>query len=131
MALCVTASVIVCGVWCVWVGADCQCRCYSLLARQIGKMLNGREPIVKGAPEILNKYVGQSEENVRNLFVDAEKEQAEKGDDSELHVIVLDEIDAICKSRGSVQSGTGVNDSVVNQLLAKIDGVCIAKHSIP
>ena len=86
-------------------------------------MLNGREPIVKGAPEILNKYVGQSEENVRNLFVEAEKEQAEKGDDSELHVIVLDEIDAICKARGSVQSGTGVNDSVVNQLLAKIDGV--------
>jgi len=35
----------------------------------------------------------------------------------------MDEIDAICKQRGSSQSGTGVNDSVVNQLLSKIDGV--------
>ena len=33
------------------------------------------------------------------------------------------EMDAICKSRGSVKDGTGVSDSVVNQLLSKIDGV--------
>ena len=31
--------------------------------------------------------------------------------------------DAICKSRGSVRDGTGVSDSIVNQLLSKIDGV--------
>jgi len=41
-----------------------------------------------------------------------------------LHVIILDEIDAICRSRGSTgNSGTGVNESVVNQLLSKMDGV--------
>ena len=33
------------------------------------------------------------------------------------------QIDAICKSRGSVSNSTGVNDSIVNQLLSKIDGV--------
>lgn len=54
---------------------------------------------------------------------DAETEQAQKGDASELHVIIFDEIDAICKQRGSVSSGSGVHDTVVNQLLTKIDGV--------
>ncbi len=38
-------------------------------------------------------------------------------------MIIFDEIDAICKQRGSVQSGSGVHDTVVNQLLTKIDGV--------
>lgn len=46
----------------------------TLIARQIGKMLNAREPKVVNGPEILNKYVGASEENVRKLFEDAEKE---------------------------------------------------------
>jgi len=46
----------------------------TLMARQIGKMLNAREPIIVNGPEILNKYVGQSEENVRKLFAEAEKE---------------------------------------------------------
>ena len=40
-----------------------------------------------------------------------------------LHIIILDEMDAICKKRGSNRDGTGVSDSVVNQLLSKIDGV--------
>jgi vesicle-fusing ATPase len=46
----------------------------TLMARQIGKMLNAREPKIVNGPEILNKYVGQSEENIRKLFEDAEKE---------------------------------------------------------
>jgi vesicle-fusing ATPase len=40
-----------------------------------------------------------------------------------LHIIIFDEIDAICKSRGSSRDSTGVSDSIVNQLLSKIDGV--------
>ncbi|DBB18339.1 hypothetical protein WJX82_004385 [Trebouxia sp. C0006] len=95
----------------------------TLIARQIGKMLNGKEPKVVNGPEILNKYVGASEENVRKLFEEAEADQAAHGEASELHVIIFDEIDAICKSRGSVNSGAGVHDTVVNQLLTKIDGV--------
>ncbi|RHZ57043.1 hypothetical protein Glove_395g6 [Diversispora epigaea] len=95
----------------------------TLMARQIGKMLNAREPKIVNGPEILNKYVGQSEENVRKLFADAEKEYKAKGEDSGLHIIIFDELDAICKQRGGRSDGTGVGDNVVNQLLAKLDGV--------
>ena len=46
----------------------------TLMARQIGKMLNAREPKIVNGPEILNKYVGASEENIRKLFAEAEAE---------------------------------------------------------
>lgn len=95
----------------------------TLIARQIGKVLNAREPKIVNGPEILNKYVGGSEEKVRELFAEAEKEQLEMGDQSMLHIVILDEMDAICKQRGSNRSDSGVSDSVVNQLLSKIDGV--------
>uniref|UniRef100_M1CWU5 Vesicle-fusing ATPase n=1 Tax=Solanum tuberosum TaxID=4113 RepID=M1CWU5_SOLTU len=95
----------------------------TLMARQIGKMLNGKEPKIVNGPEVLSKFVGETEKNVRDLFADAEQDQKTKGDQSELHVIIFDEIDAICKSRGSTRDGTGVHDSIVNQLLTKIDGV--------
>jgi len=96
----------------------------TLIARRIGKMLNAREPKVINGPEVLNKYVGQSEENIRKLFADAEKEYKEKGEESGLHIIIFDELDAVCKQRGSgAGGGTGVGDSVVNQLLSKLDGV--------
>ncbi|XP_071907411.1 vesicle-fusing ATPase [Coffea arabica] len=95
----------------------------TLMARQIGKMLNGKEPKIVNGPEVLSKFVGETEKNVRDLFADAEQDQRTKGDQSDLHVIIFDEIDAICKSRGSTRDGTGVHDSIVNQLLTKIDGV--------
>ncbi|XP_068119504.1 vesicle-fusing ATPase isoform X2 [Hyperolius riggenbachi] len=95
----------------------------TLMARQIGKMLNAREPKIVNGPEILNKYVGESEANIRKLFADAEEEQRRLGANSGLHIIIFDEIDAICKQRGSMAGSTGVHDTVVNQLLSKIDGV--------
>ncbi|KAG4142471.1 hypothetical protein ERO13_D06G131800v2 [Gossypium hirsutum] len=95
----------------------------TLMARQIGKMLNGKEPKIVNGPEVLSKFVGETEKNVRDLFADAENDQRTRGDESDLHVIIFDEIDAICKSRGSTRDGTGVHDSIVNQLLTKIDGV--------
>ncbi|QPG77333.1 hypothetical protein FOA43_004742 [Brettanomyces nanus] len=95
----------------------------TLIARQIGKMLNAREPKIVNGPEILSKYVGSSEENIRNLFKDAETEYKQKGDSSSLHIIIFDELDSIFKQRGSRGDGTGVADNVVNQLLAKMDGV--------
>ncbi|KAI7877416.1 AAA-domain-containing protein [Lichtheimia hyalospora FSU 10163] len=95
----------------------------TLIARQIGKMLNAQEPKVVSGPEVLSKFVGQSEENVRKLFADAEAEYKSKGEESNLHIIIFDELDAICKQRGSRGDSTGVGDSVVNQLLAKMDGV--------
>ncbi|BAT73737.1 Vesicle-fusing ATPase [Vigna angularis] len=95
----------------------------TLMARQIGKILNGKEPKIVNGPEVLSKFVGETEKNVRDLFADAEQDQRTRGDESDLHVIIFDEIDAICKSRGSTRDGTGVHDSIVNQLLTKIDGV--------
>merc|ERR1719203_2589508 len=95
----------------------------TLIARQLAKFLKAAEPKIVNGPEILNKYVGAAEENIRNLFADAEKEQKQQGENSQLHVVIFDEIDSICKSRGSKSDSTGVHDSIVNQLLSKIDGV--------
>ncbi|ESN92582.1 hypothetical protein HELRODRAFT_189514 [Helobdella robusta] len=95
----------------------------TLMARQIGKMLNAREPKIINGPQILDKYVGESEANIRKLFAEAEEEEKRMGINSGLHIIIFDEIDAICKARGSVAGSTAVHDTVVNQLLSKIDGV--------
>ncbi|KAG7342232.1 ATPase AAA [Nitzschia inconspicua] len=96
----------------------------TLLARELSEMLGSREPQIVNGPEILDKFVGEAEKNVRALFEPAELEYAQLGDDSALHVIILDELDAIARRRGSVTGDTtGVRDSVVNQLLAKMDGV--------
>ena len=45
------------------------------MARQIGTMLNAREPKIVNGPQILDKYVGESEANIRRLFAEAEEEE--------------------------------------------------------
>ena len=65
---------------------------------------------------------------MRRVFPDhdplnARLQYKEKGDESGLHIIIFDELDAVFKQRGSTNSGTGVGDTVVNQLLSKMDGV--------
>ncbi len=47
----------------------------TLMARQIGQMLNSREPKIVNGPQILDKYVGESEANIRKLFAEAEEEE--------------------------------------------------------
>ena len=82
------------------------------MARQIGQMLNAREPKIVNGPEILDKYVGESEAKVRALFAEAEEEEKRCGVNSGLHIIILDELDAICKQRGSAGAGSsGLYDS--------------------
>jgi SpoVK/Ycf46/Vps4 family AAA+-type ATPase len=49
------------------------CAVYAF--RQIGKMLNAREPKIINGPQILDKYVGESEANIRKLFAEAEEEE--------------------------------------------------------
>lgn len=56
-----------------------------------------RKPIVINGPELLSKYVGQAEENLRETFRPAEEDQAENGEDADLHIIIFDEIDALMK----------------------------------
>jgi vesicle-fusing ATPase len=75
----------------------------TLIARQIARILDvddGNIKIVNG-PEVLSKMIGESEENVRKQFADAEAEQKAKGDDSSLHIIIFDEMDSIMKIRGA------------------------------
>ena len=43
------------------------------------------------------------------------------GINSALHIIIFDELDAICRQRGTLSGSTGVHDTVVNQLLAKVN----------
>ena len=95
----------------------------TLMARTLANALNCKEFKVVNGPEFFDKYVGESERKIRELFKEAKKDQEENGDDAGLHVIVFDEIDALCRARGTINSGTGVHDGVVNQLLTEIDGV--------
>lgn len=96
----------------------------TLIARQIARVLDVDEKNIKivNGPEVLSKMIGESEENIRKQFADAEEEYKREGDNSSLHIIIFDEMDSIMKVRGS-SDNLGVGDNIVNQLLAKIDGV--------
>lgn len=94
----------------------------TLIARQIANILNAKIKIVNG-PEIFNQWVGNSEENIRNLFKEAEEDYEKNKDNASIHIIIFDEIDSICGKRQSVDSGSKVAERVVNQLLTKIDGL--------
>ena len=89
----------------------------TLVARAAAAAAGLRLISVKG-PELLNKYIGQSEAGVRNLFARASAAAP--------CVLFFDEFDAIAPRRG--HDNTGVTDRVVNQLLTELDGVqvCLA-----
>lgn len=95
----------------------------TLLARRLSQLLKTTKLQVISGPEVFSKWMGESEGNVRKLFQNAEKEWAEKGERSDLHVILIDEIDAMVGKRSSESSCSRSYNSVVNQLLAKMDGV--------
>lgn len=92
----------------------------TLIARNIAKLFGSKTKIVNG-PEIFDKWFGNSEEKIRELFVDAEQEYAEKGNKSDIHCIIFDEFDSIASKRDGGQGE--MKSSIVNQLLCKIDGV--------
>ena len=116
----------------------------TLLARELGAALGAdddRVAVVNG-PELLDKFVGVAEARVRGLFAPAAEEWARyrlKTDGGafarrdalgrgnvvpKLNVVVFDEIDAVCRERGSLSGDTtGVRDGVTAQLLACLDGV--------
>lgn len=94
----------------------------TLIARQLSKCLKAKSIKIINGPELLSKYIGESEERIRELFVEAENDQ--QSNEEGLHVIIFDEFDSVAVKRGSI-SGTGgdVNNKIVTQLLSKIDGV--------
>ncbi|CAF0711917.1 unnamed protein product [Adineta steineri] len=95
----------------------------TMIARTICEILNVQPKIVRG-PEIFSSFVGESERMIRVLFDDARLDQQNFGSNSKLHIIVIDELDAVCKNRGqdSLVRDT-VHDSVTTQLLSEIDGM--------
>lgn len=99
----------------------------TALAREISRCLDARPPKIVAAPELLDRWVGGSEKLVRELFSDAESELRLCNGDatkSALHVIVIDEIDAVFRKRTAGEdSGEATRASSVNQILAKLDGV--------
>jgi proteasome-associated ATPase len=109
----------------------------TLIAKAVAKSLaekvaerSGRDDArsyflnVKG-PELLNKYVGETERQIREIFIRA-KERSEEG----LPVIVFfDEMDSIFRTRGSGIS-SDVESTIVPQLLSELDGVETLKNVI-
>jgi proteasome-associated ATPase len=93
----------------------------SNLAEQIsakrGEKIKGFFLNVKG-PELLNKYVGETERKIREIFVKAR----EKANEDVPVVIFFDEMDALFRTRGTGIS-SDVESTIVPQLLAEIDGV--------
>ena len=72
---------------------------------------------IKG-PELLNKYVGETERHIRLIFQRAR----EKASDGTPVIVFFDEMDSIFRTRGSGVS-SDVETTIVPQLLAEIDGV--------
>ncbi|XWV25280.1 vesicle-fusion atpase [Tupanvirus deep ocean] len=85
------------------------------IARQIGSLIGCVNIRIINGPELLNKYVGESEKNVRECF------EAAKNKPDELHLLIFDEFDAIATRRSGSENNN--NDKVVGQLLTMLDGV--------
>ncbi|WP_232702410.1 CDC48 family AAA ATPase [Halobacterium wangiae] len=86
----------------------------TLLAKAVANEANSNFISVKG-PELLNKYVGESEKGVREVF--------EKARSNAPTVVFFDEIDSIAGERGRGMSDSGVGERVVSQLLTELDGI--------
>ncbi|HEX3152076.1 MAG TPA: AAA family ATPase [Gemmataceae bacterium] len=84
----------------------------TFFAKAIATAIGAAITIVSG-PELKSKWVGESEENLRQIFYKARQ--------SAPSIIVFDELDSFATARGTY-SGTGVDHSMVNQLLTEMDG---------
>jgi proteasome-associated ATPase len=94
------------------------------ISEKRGEKVKGYFLSIKG-PELLNKYVGETERKIREIFVKAREKAAE---DVPV-VIFFDEMDALFRTRGSGIS-SDVETTIVPQLLAELDGVEAVKNVI-
>jgi transitional endoplasmic reticulum ATPase len=85
----------------------------TLLAKAVATESEANFISVRG-PEIFNKYVGESEKAVREIF--------KKARQTAPCILFFDEIDAILSSRSN-RDDTGVSHRIVNQFLAELDGM--------
>ncbi|NLV10387.1 CDC48 family AAA ATPase [Halomicrobium mukohataei] len=86
----------------------------TLLAKAVANEAQSNFISIKG-PELLNKFVGESEKGVREVFSKA-RENAPT-------VVFFDEIDSIAAERGSGGGDSQVGERVVSQLLTELDGL--------
>ncbi|MFC6952806.1 CDC48 family AAA ATPase [Halorubellus litoreus] len=86
----------------------------TLLAKAVANEANSNFISIKG-PELLNKFVGESEKGVREVF--------EKARSNAPTVVFFDEIDSIATERGQRTGDSGVGERVVSQLLTELDGL--------
>lgn len=94
----------------------------TLIARHLSRVLNAVECNIVNGPEFFDRFVGEGEKKIRELFAKAKEDEFRNQENSGLHVIIFDEFDAVAKKRGMDTSGNHT-DTLVNQLLACIDGV--------
>jgi transitional endoplasmic reticulum ATPase len=86
----------------------------TLLAKAVANESESNFIAIKG-PELLSKWVGESEKGVREVF--------RKARQTAPTVIFFDEIDSIASTRAGSSTDSGVTQRVVNQLLTEIDGM--------
>nr|WP_319375478.1 CDC48 family AAA ATPase [uncultured Methanoregula sp.] len=86
----------------------------TLLAKAVANESECNFIAVKG-PELLSKWVGESEKGVREIF--------RKARQASPSIIFFDEIDALVPKRGSYQGSSHVTESVVSQILTELDGM--------
>ncbi|MEM4588648.1 MAG: CDC48 family AAA ATPase, partial [Thermoplasmata archaeon] len=85
----------------------------TLLAKAVATESEMNFISIKG-PEVLSKWVGESEKAIREVF--------KKAKQSAPAIVFLDEIDAIAPRRGAY-TDSGVTERIVNQLLTSMDGI--------
>lgn len=86
----------------------------TLIAKALAKMTDSNFISIKG-PELLSKWVGESEKGVREIF--------RKARQAAPCIIFLDEVDALVPRRGASGSDSHVTENVVSQILTEIDGL--------
>ena len=86
----------------------------TLLARAVAHESDANFINVKG-PELLSKWVGESEKAVREVF--------KKARQTAPTIIFFDEIDSLAPKRGAYTGGAHVTETVVNQILTEMDGL--------
>jgi transitional endoplasmic reticulum ATPase len=86
----------------------------TLLAKAVANESECNFIAVKG-PELLSKWVGESEKGVREIF--------RKARQASPSIIFFDEVDALVPKRGTYQGSSHVTESVVSQILTELDGM--------
>ncbi len=86
----------------------------TLIAKAVANTTESNFISIKG-PELLSKWVGESEKGIREVF--------RKARQAAPCIIFLDEIDALAPSRGSGGSDSNVTERVVSQILTELDGL--------